>query len=266
MKKVFKNSIFTFIRVLYNVFGLSCFTLKSDELKVSSLFSNKNLFLFTTLFGLGVHRRFFMSIDSFLLNDQRSRTDLTDFSTSIFFIIGDIPILTACFIIFNHFIKRREILQFLNNLDKIDKRLKSFGNFKNFCKKNSKCFFLTFGYLMSVRLLNIVFLFRHDFWVFVAYTVRFVCECNLSLFILAFSFFIKYATFLIENLNSKAKENNGRNFREISFEFQAFEKMFRDFFSIFHCQIVFVICYLITNIVLTVRNSQIHLSSIQNFS
>lgn len=255
MTEVFRSLFWKLFRATFNLFGLSSFKTKRDEIVVSKISAIKNLLLLVPILSFGIYRRFFIDLGIFLRNaDGFSR--YTGFSVSIFRIISEIPLLLASYIILTHFGKRYEILRFIKTLFKFNER---FNVFAEFGKENSRYLLVTLGCLGISKILQFILMFKPNFWVITSYSVRMFCEWSISLFILAFSMFIKFATFLVGKLNVELEECNGR--RATAMEkplnyFQGIEKIMNDFFSLFHSQIGFIIFFMTFNGILMVRNNR----------
>lgn len=251
MTKVFESLFWKFIRTVFNFFGLSSFKQGRVGLEVSTFSAIKNLILLVAIVGFAFYRRYFIATELFLPNTH-SFDNVTGFSVSIIQIIGDIPVVTAGFVLIMHLKKLKEILNIIKILYNFNA---SFNLFEDFCKENRKFFLLAFAYLTLSKVSQFILILKPNIWVVITYAVRMFCECNVSLFILTFSMFIKYATFLIANLNSNLREFNERrdqNLSEALSYFQGIEKIMNGFFSVFHVQIGFLIGFMVLNAVLMV--------------
>lgn len=127
------KSLPNFFRILFNCVGLSCFVIDNDTLKVSKALVAKNVL--TLLIIMAAEISFSHLIDlTIFLPDGQSTENFTEFSLATFRLIGILPLSTAAFIIANQNLKRRQVLNLLNDLENFNEGFIKFSDGQDFTK------------------------------------------------------------------------------------------------------------------------------------
>lgn len=245
-----------FFRIFFNCVGLSCYVIQSDILQISNAIALKNALTLLIILSVDVYFDVFIDLTVFL-PDGQSLMAYTSFTVTICRLIGVIPLILSGFIILNHLLKRQEILGFLKNLSKFDKKFREFavcGAFTNTIKYQAvtMLIFLTF-----MRLLPTLLMLKLNMIVIISYLMKFYCDYTFIMFLLILSIVIKYIVFVVKNFNRRLEEclrsNRAEELEEFLVNYESIWKLLSDFDSIFQLQISVLVSCIFAKLVFLVN-------------
>lgn len=247
------KSVEKYFLSVFNNFGLSCYRFQNDQLSISENVVKKNYFLLFFILAVKIISQACLDLQIFL-SEGASLKHFTSFSIAMISLLALAPVLTSCYIIFNHQKKRREILVLTKSIARFNTKFTNFC--VKFCFTKSKTLFLIFAYLIILRLVENILSMNSNIWVILTYLYKFLCEAVIVLFIFVFTIFIEYVTSLLKTLNEKIEEaTTARNFKDLNVCFVFYEDIFNliaSFYKIFGCQIFFLTLFMTIKLILQV--------------
>lgn len=243
-----------FTRVLFNMLGLCSCKKVNGTLKISRSIALKNIIVLIVLVVTEISLKTLLDISIFLEEGQ-TLSDFTSFSVVIFRIIAIAPILTASIILFHQQLRQREILNLLNQLKYFNQNFVAFAKCEEFSKRVGIFALLVFSYMTILKTFETFLMVKWNAWVTLTYLLRFYNEYVIAMFFLTLSLFIKYASFLLENLNTKLIQCiSQKNFdlEKLSEYYEYIWKLMNCFHRIFHRQMSVFIFFIVIKIVLMV--------------
>ena len=244
-----------FLRIASNFFGLACFKVEKQKLKVSNKIAVKNYFL---AFSIVTFKIFLVALEDLtvFIPDGVRLEVFTTFSIVMYSCLVMIPLLTCCFLIFIHQVKRFEILKFLISMKIFNDQFIVFAKCKNFLQTRSKYFCTAFVYLIICRAVENIMLMRLNVIVISSYLLKAICELILMMFVVLFSNMIDYSNFLLKNFNQRLEYvMEFGNVRDLEICSQFYENTFNlisRFYEIFRIEISIFTAYIVSRLVLLV--------------
>lgn len=249
------KNVETFSLHFLNQFGLSCYRFKNGILEISENLALKNYLIVPLILITKFVSHFYIDLQIFL-PEGASLKQFTSFSISMYTLLALSPVLTCCYIIFNHQKKRKEILSLMASIEKFNEKFIEFTKSETFSVTKSKFLFLIFIYLVVLRLVDGILSMNWNFWVIFSYAFRVLCETTIVSFIFIFTVFIDYVKTLLKNLNQKIKDSTiNKNFKDLRMCSEFYEDIFNliaSFYKIFGHQIFILSLYITTKLILQV--------------
>ena len=257
-----------FLRIASNFFGLACFIVEKQKLKISNKIALKNYFLALSIVTFKILLMNLADLTVFLPDGVQLEV-FTSFSIVIYTTLIVIPFLTSCYFIFIHQVKRFEILKFLISMKIFNDQFIVFAKSKTFLQTRSKYFYLVFVYLTICRVVENALLMKFNVWVISSYLLKALSELILMMFVFLFSNMIEYSIYLLKNFNQRLEYvMEFGNVRELEICGQFYENTFNlisRFYEIFGQEISIFTAYIVSRLVLLVRIS-LHIMKIVYFN
>lgn len=249
------KSLPNFFRILFNCVGLSCFVIDNDTLKVSKAIAAKNVMTLLLIIAVEISFSYFIDLTIFL-PDGQSTESFTKFSLATFRLIGILPLWTAAFIITNQNLKRFQVLSLLNDLKKFDESFTNFSEAKDFISTIRLQLIAMLAYLTIMKVLQLVITLKVNIIVLISYFSKFYCDYVTLMFLIIFSLFIKYFTFVMKTVNRSLKnalelELNDKVETILKYYDRIWE-ILNTFYNIFHLQICMLQSFIIAKLLFLV--------------
>lgn len=253
------KSLPNFFRILFNCVGLSCFVIEDDTLKVSKAIAAKNFLTLLLIIAVEISFSHFIDLTIFL-PDGQSTESFTKFSLAMFRLIGILPLLAAAFIITNQNLKRKQVLSLLNDIKNFDESFTNFSEAQNFIKTIRLQSIVMLAYLTSLKVLQIAVMLKVHLIVLISYFSKFYCDYVTLIFLIVFSLFIKYFTFVIKDINRCLKIALELELivevETILNYYDRISKILSTFYNIFHLQVCVLVSFIIAKLLFLVSKMQ----------
>lgn len=242
-----------YFRIFFNILGLCSFKKEKGALRISKSIAVKNFIVIVVLLVAEISLKTLLNISIFLEEGQ-VLSDFTSFSIVMFKFISITPFLTSSFILFHHQFRQGKILQLLNHLKEFHQNFLLFAKCSGFHEKIRAFTLWTIIYMTVLKTVETCFMLKWNFWVNLTYFLRFFNDYVTAMFFLTYALAIKYASFLLENLNLRLSQScqEDLELEKVSEFYESIWQILNSFHSIFHRQTSVFIFFIVVKIVLMV--------------